>query len=54
MPIAHDRTLYRERDRVERCFNKLGHGRRIVTRFDRRDVYFLGFLHLAGTLFCLR
>ena len=46
--------LYRTRNRIERCFNKLKHFRRIATRFDRRDVYFLGFLQLACTLLWLR
>ena len=54
VPIEHDATLYRERNRIERCFNKLKHFRRIATRFDRRDVYFLGFLQLACTLLWLR
>ena len=54
LPIAHDATLYRTRNRIERCFNKLKHFRRIATRFDRRDVYFLSFLHLACTLLWLR
>ena len=54
VPIEHDKTLYRERNRIERCFNKLKHFRRIATRFARRDVYFLGSLHLACTLFWLR
>ena len=54
LPIAHDATRYRERNRIERCFNKLKHFRHIATRFDRRDVYFLSFLHLASTLLWLR
>lgn len=54
VPIAHDAMLYRTRNRIERCFNKLKHFRRIATRFDRRDVYFLGFLQLACTLLWLR
>ena len=52
--IAHDAMRYRERNRIERCFNKLKHFRRIATRFDRRDIYFLSFLHLACTLLWLR
>ena len=54
VPIAHDAIRYRERNRIERCFNKLKHFRHIATRFDRRDIYFLSFLHLACTLLWLR
>ncbi len=54
VPIAHDATLYRTRNRIERCFNKLKHFRRIATRYDRRDIYFLAFLHFACTLLWLR
>lgn len=52
--IPHDRVAYKERNRVERCFNKLKHFRRISTRFDRRDRYFLSFLFLASTLLWMR
>ena len=52
--IPHDRVAYKERNRVERCFNKLKHFRHISTRFDRRDRYFLSFLFLASTLLWMR
>jgi transposase len=48
--IRHDAKAYRLRNRIERCFNKLKHFRRIATRYDRRDVHFLAALHLAGAL----
>lgn len=54
VPTAHDRTLYRTRNRIERCFNKLKHFRRIATRLDRRDLHFLSFLHLASALLWLK
>ena len=54
VPIEHDAVRYRERNRIERCFNKRKHFHHIATRFDRRDVYFLSFLHLACTLLWLR
>ena len=38
--LPHDPLAYRSRNRIERCFNKLKHFRRIATRFDRRDLYF--------------
>jgi transposase len=48
--IRHDKTLYRERNRIERCFNKLKHFRRLATRYDRRACHFLAFLCLAATM----
>lgn len=53
-PIPHDQTLYRERNRIERCFNKLKHFRRIATRFDRRALHFAAFLHLAAAMLWMR
>ena len=52
--LPHDPLAYRSRNRIERCFNKLKHFRRIATRFDRRDLYFLSFLHLACAILWLR
>ena len=52
--LAHDRALYRLRNRIERCFNKLKHFRRLATRYDRRAVYFLSFLQLAAALIWMR
>ena len=52
--IPRDTILYRERNRIERCFNKLKHFRRVATRYDRCDTYFLALLHLACTLLWLR
>lgn len=34
--VAVDRTLYRLRNLVERCFNKLKNARRVATRYDKR------------------
>ena len=31
--IEHDRALYKQRNRIERCFNKLKHFRRFATRY---------------------
>lgn len=49
----HDKTLYAERNRIERCFGTLKRHRRIATRFDRNDSHFLGFLYLACSLLWL-
>jgi transposase len=35
VPRELDRDLYKERNRVERCFQKLKHFRRIATRYER-------------------
>lgn len=53
-PFAHDPVLYRLRNRIERCFNKLKHFRRLATRYDRRALHFLSFLHLAASLLWMR
>ena len=52
--IRHDKALYRERNRIERCFNKLKHFRRLATRYDRRACHFLAFLCLAGCMLWMR
>lgn len=54
VPIPHDATIYRCRNRIERCFNKLKHFRRFATRFDRRANYFLAFIHLAASMIWMR
>lgn len=54
VPIPHDETIYKLRNRIERCFNKLKHFRRFATRYDRRAVYFLAFVHLAAICIWLR
>jgi len=52
--IPYNRKAYRERNLVERCFNKLKHFRRIATRYDRLDCHFMAFIHLAATMIWLR
>ena len=52
--IPHDAVLYKARNRIERCFNKLKHFRRFATRFDRRDIHFLAFIHLASAMLWMR
>jgi transposase len=54
VPIPHDATLYKERNRIERCFNKLKHFRRFATRFDRRAAHFLAFIHIASAMIWMR
>ena len=52
--IPHDPVLYKARNRIERCFNKLKHFRRFATRYDRRDIHFLSFIHLASAMLWMR
>lgn len=49
-----DYVLYRERNRVERFFNKLKHYRAIATRYAKRARNFLGLACLAASIICLQ
>lgn len=51
--IPHDAMAYKQRNRIERCFNRLKHCRRFATRFDRRTTHFTGFVHLAAAMIWL-
>ena len=48
------RTLYRERNQVERFFSKLKHFRRIATRYDKLADNFLAMVKLASMRLWLR
>ena len=52
--IPHDIDTYKHRNRIERCFNRLKHFRRVATRYDRRTIHFAGFVHLAASMIWLR
>lgn len=47
-PRRFNRDLYRKRNVVERCFNKLKHFRRLATRYEKTAQNFLAMLHLAA------
>nr|WP_197277097.1 transposase [Sphingomonas profundi] len=47
MKIEHDRTLYRQRNRIERMLGHLEINRAIATRYDQLASSFLGMVHLA-------
>lgn len=49
----YDAYLYKERNLVERFFNKLKHYRRLSTRYDKTAIAYLGFVYLAASLFWL-
>jgi len=46
----YDRELYKRRNVIERAINKLKGYRRIATRYDRKAIYYLSFLHLAAAV----
>ena len=47
-PAPCDFRRYRDRNHVERLFNRLKQSRRIATRYDKTAASFLGFLCLAA------
>lgn len=49
-----DQAIYRQRNLVERFFNKLKHFRRIATRFDKLARNYLAAVLLASTRLWLR
>ena len=49
-PITHDRTLYRQRHRIENMFGKLKDWRRIHTRYDRCAHTFFSAIVIAATI----
>jgi transposase len=51
---AFSQFLYRQRNAVERFFNKLKHFRAIATRYDKRDDNFLASIQLASIRIWLR
>ena len=53
-PWRLDRKLYRRRHEVERLFCRLKAYRRVFTRYDKLDVMFTAFVHLALIFDALR
>lgn len=49
-----DYALYRERNLVERFFNKLKQFRGIATRYDKRAIHFLSGVYLASAIILLK
>ncbi|CAL7960805.1 transposase [Alphaproteobacteria bacterium] len=47
-PRKYDVELYKERNFIERMFNKIKNFRRVATRYDKLDVAYLAFLFLSG------
>ncbi len=53
-PIEYDKALYKERNLVERFFNKLKNFRRVATRCDKLLANYRGFVILAAVAIALR
>ncbi|MFE2051598.1 IS5 family transposase [Streptomyces sp. NPDC059459] len=53
-PPAFDRELYKTRNVVERCFNRLKQFRAIATRFDKLADRYKAGIHLASLILWLR
>jgi transposase len=52
--IPYDKHIYRERNLVERFFNKIKHFRRIATRYEKTALSFAAMLFLVGAMIWLR
>ncbi|MGL6036676.1 MAG: transposase, partial [Legionella sp.] len=52
--IEHDRHIYKERNYVERFFNRIKSFRRIATRYDKTAAMFLGALTLVSIILWLK
>lgn len=48
-----DKTIYRERNRVERLFNRFKQFRRLATRYEKRAANYLAMWHIAAILMWL-
>ncbi len=53
-PPAFSPWVYRQRNAVERFFNKLKHFRAVATRYDKRDDNYLASVQLASMRIWLR
>ena len=52
--IDYDKPSYRQRNKVERLFNKLKQFRRVATRYEKLKENFLAFVTLALIVIMLR
>ena len=53
-PRPYSRVSYRKRHHVENFFQRIKRFRRIGTRYEKLDLHFLAFVHLAAILDWLR
>ncbi len=52
--IEYDTHIYKERNFVERFFNRIKHFRRIATRYDKTAIMFIGALLVASIFIWLK
>jgi transposase len=52
-PVAFDAQTYRRRNVVERAIGRLKQFRRIATRYEKRALNYVAFLHLAAIVLWL-
>jgi transposase len=52
-PRRYDKTLYTQRNRMERCFSKLKHFRRLATRLEKNKINFQALVALACSILLL-
>jgi transposase len=52
--MRYDKEQYKQRNKVERLFNKLKQFRRVATRYEKLTATFLGFVILALIVIMLR
>jgi transposase len=52
--LTYDKHIYKERNLIERFFNKIKHCRRVATRYDKLGANCLAFVQLASIRLWLR
>ncbi len=52
--IEYDRSLYKERNQIERFFGRLKINRAIATRYDQLAGSFLSMVHIASARYWLK
>jgi transposase len=53
-PIWYDAVRYKERNKIERLFNRLKQFRRVATRYDKLAKTFLAFVQIAAVFQMIR
>jgi putative transposase len=53
-PREYDKHLYKERNHIERLFNKLKQWRRIATRYDKTACSYMAFIAIAAIALWLK
>lgn len=53
-PREYDKDLYKERNIIERMFNKMKNFRRVATRYDKLGIAYLAFVLIVGIYLWLK